>query len=140
MNLRGLPTGWRRNAVIAGAVVVAVFVIYRGIVPHVLPEENRPAGEAIVAALEAYKRANGRYPEKLAQLQPRFLAAIPQPVSGTNFAYAATSDGTACWFGYQTPRDMYNEYDSRVRKWQYLEYEDSDALRMRVKEFVMGPK
>jgi hypothetical protein len=140
MNLRGLPTGWRRRAAIAGIVVVAALVIYRFVVPRVLADENRPAGEAIVTAAEAYKRANGRFPEKLAQMQPRFLAAIPQPVSGTNFVYAASSDGTTCWFGYQTHRDMFNEYDSRTRKWQYLEYEDSDALRMLGKEFVMGPK
>ena len=127
-------------AVIAGGVVVAAYVIYRGIVVFVLADENQPAGEKIVAAVETYKRANGRFPEKLAQLQPRFLAAIPQPVSGTNFVYAASSDGTTCWFGYQTRRATLNEYDSQTRKWQYLDYDDSDALRMRVKEFVMGPK
>ena len=127
-------------AVIAGVVLVVAFVSYRFVVPRVLADENRPAGEAIVAAAEAYKRANRRFPEKLAQLQPRFLAAIPQPASGTNFVYAASSDGTTCWFGYQTHRDMFNEYDSRTRKWKYLEYEDSDALSRPVKEFVMGPK
>ena len=125
---------------IACGVVVAAYVIYRGIVVFVLADENQPAGEKIVAAVETYKRANGRFPEKLAQLQPRFLAAIPQPASGTNFVYAASSDGTTCWFGYQTRRDMFNEYDSSTHKWQYLEYEDSDALKRLTKEFVMGPK
>ena len=135
-----LPTGWRRYAAIAGAAIVAIFVLWRYVFPFALADENRPAGEQIVAAVEAYKRANGKYPAKLEMLQPKFLAAIPQPAKETNFVYAASSDGSAAWFGYQTPRDVFNEYDTRTRKWQYLEYEDSDALRMRTKEFVMGPK
>ena len=138
--LASLRTGWRKWAVIGGAALVAVYVLYRVTVAFVLSDENRPAGEAIVAAVQAYKLANGRFPEKLEQLQPRFLATIPQPAPATNFVYAAASDGATFWFGYQTHRDMFNEYDSSTRKWQYLEYEDSDALRMPRREFVMGPK
>lgn len=138
--LSRLPTGWRLKAVIAGGVLVAVYAIYR-LIPYALADENRPAGEQIVAAVEMYKLNNKKYPEKLAQLQPKYLAKIPRPAPGTNFVYATSSDGATAWFGYQTPRDTFNEYDSRTRKWQQnIDYEDSDALRMRTKEFVMGPR
>jgi hypothetical protein len=94
----------------------------------------------IVAAVEAYKVSNKRYPEKLAELQPKYLGKIPRPAPGTNFVYASSSDGAAAWFGYQTLRDVFVEYDSRTRTWQELEYDQSEALRIRTKEFVMGPK
>jgi hypothetical protein len=106
----------------------------------VLSDENRPAGEEIVAAVEAYKAGNKRYPEKLAQLQPKYLGKIPTPAPGTNFVYATSPEGTSAWFGYQTRRDVFCEYDSGTRKWRNLEYDQSDALRMRTKEFVIGPK
>jgi len=35
---------------------------------------------------------------------------------------------------------VFCEYDSGTRKWRNLEYDQSDALRMRTKEFVIGPK
>jgi len=35
---------------------------------------------------------------------------------------------------------VFCEYDSRTRHWQNLDYDQSDALRQQVKEFVMGPK
>ena len=134
-----LRTRWRKWAIVAGVGLVGLVVLYKVFVV-VVTDENRPAGEEIVAAVEAYKVSNKRYPEKLAQLQPKYLGMIPKPAPGTNFVYAASSDGAAAWFGYQTLRDVFCEYDSRTRKWQNLEYDESDALRQQTKEFVMGPK
>jgi hypothetical protein len=135
-----LRTNWRRRSVLGAAVLVALVVVYKLVVITVLTDENRRAGEEIVAAIEAFKQQNKRYPEKLAQLQPKYLGKIPLPARGTNFVYAASSDGTAAWFGYQTQQDTFNEYDTRTRKWQRLEYEDSEALRVQAREFVLGPK
>jgi hypothetical protein len=135
-----LRTNWRRRSVLGAAVLVALVVVYKLVVITVLTDENRRAGEEIVAAIEAFKQQNKRYPEKLAQLQPKYLGKIPLPAPGTNFVYAASPDGTAAWFGYQTQQDTFNEYDTRTRKWQRLEYEDSEALRVQAREFVLGPK
>jgi hypothetical protein len=135
---RNMPA-WRKWLMIAAAAAVGVYLSWRGTVTYVLPEENQPAGEKIVAALEAHKRATGKFPPKLGELEPKFLAKLPRPVPDTNFVYAATSDGSGFWFGYQTNRDNLAEYDSRTRKWEYVEYEDSYVLRQRGKEFVKGP-
>jgi hypothetical protein len=135
-----LRTAWRKWAIVAGAGLVVLVVLYKLVMIFVLTDENRPASEEIVAAVEAYKVSNKRYPEKLAQLQPKYLGKIPKPAPGTNFVYASSPDGAAAWFGYQTLRDVFCEYDSRTRTWQNLDYDQSEALRMRTKEFVMGPK
>ena len=130
---------WRMVAAVA-VLVVAVVLLYRSITASFFGEENAAAGNAIVGALEAFKRGNGRYPEKLALLTPKPLAEIPQPAPDTNFVYAVSSDGKECWFGYQSRRGTLNEYDCSTHKWAYRDYEDSDALRFPRKEFVRGPK
>ncbi len=140
LGIPALGTGRRRWAVVAGGAFVLLYVLYKVVVVFVLTDANHPAGEQIVAAFEAYKLANKRYPEKLAELQPTYLPQMPQPAPGTNFVYATSSDGATAWFGYQTQRDTFVEYDSGTRKWQSLDYSASDALRMQNKEFVMGPK
>ena len=135
-----LRTNWRRRCVLAAGVLVALIVIYKLVGTFLLADENRPAGEEIVAATEAFKRGNKRYPEKLADLQPKYLGRIPRPAPGTNFVYGVSSDGTAAWFGYQRSRGGLSEYSSDTRKWREIDFDDSDALRMGTKEFVMGPK
>lgn len=140
LHLSALRTRWRKAAIIAFGTIVGVFVAYKLVIAFAFRDENRPAGEEIVAAVEAYKAANKRYPEKLALLQPKYLGKIPAPAPGTNFVYAIPSDGSAAWFGYQTLRGVFSEYDSQTRTWRELDYDDSQALRMRTKEFVMGPR
>jgi len=135
-----LRANWRRWSVVGAGSLVGLIVAYKMVVIFVLTDVNRPAGEEIVAAVEAYKVSNKRYPEKLAQLQPKYIGKIPQPAPGTNFVYAVSSDGTVAWFGYQASSGGLSEYGSGTRKWRDIEYDDSDALRMGTKEFVMGPK
>ena len=135
-----LRTNWRRSAVVGAGVLIALIAIYELVVTFVLTDENRPAGKQIVAAVEAFKQGNKRYPEHLAELQPRYLATIPRPAAGTNFVYAISSDGTVAWFGYQTSSGGISEYATDTRKWRDIEYDDSEALRMRTKEFVMGSR
>lgn len=132
---------WKTVAGIA-AVVVALVLLYRGSGTKALffSEENAAAGNTIVGGLESFKRATGRYPDKLALLSPTHIAEIPQPAAETNFIYAVSADGKECWFGYQVYSGVLNEYECATKKWAYREYEDSDALRSYRKEFVMGPK
>src|SRR5689334_25381973 len=85
LRLDALRTNWRRSAVIALFAVAATFATYKLAIAVLFKDENRPAGEEIVAALEAYKARNKRYPEKLAALQPNYLGKIPAPAPGTNF-------------------------------------------------------
>jgi len=134
--LARLRTRWRRDAVIGAVVIVGAVTAYKLLVTFVLTEENRPAGEEIVAAVEAFKAGNKRYPGKLAELQPKYLGNIPRPAPGTNFIYAVSSDGASAWFGYQKSRGGLSEYSSGTRKWRDIDYDDSDALRMMTKEFV----
>ena len=137
------PRSLNWKAVTAFAIAIVVLVlIYRasGTKAIFFSEENAPAGNTIVGGLESFKRATGRYPEKLALLKPTHIAEIPQPVAETNFIYAVSADGKECWFGYQVYSGVLNEYECSTKKWAYREYEDSDALRSYRKEFVMGPK
>jgi hypothetical protein len=135
-----LRSNWRRWSVIGAGGLVALVVIYKVLGTVVLSDENRPAAEVIVAAIEAFNKGNKRYPENLAQLQPKYLGKIPLPARGTNFVYAVSSDGTAAWFAYQTSGGGLKEYGSGTRKWREVDYYDSDALRTSTREFVIGPK
>lgn len=140
LRLGALRTRWWRAGIIASSTLVVAYVGYKLVMAFVLTDENRPAGEEIVAAVEAYKAANKRYPENLALLQPKYVGKIPSPAPGTNFVYAIPTDASAAWFGYQTQRGMLNEYDSQTRKWREIDFDDSHALRMPTKQFVLGPK
>ena len=140
LRLAAQRIGLRKAAIATAGVLVVLFAVYWVLAAFVLRDENRPAGDEIVAAFEAYKAANKRYTERLAELQPKYLGKVPKPAPGTNFVYGTTYDGSSAWFGYQTLRDAFMEYDCQTRKWEKIEYDGSQALRARTKEFVMGPK
>ena len=44
--------------------------------------ETKRRGDTICRALEAYRARTGKVPDRLDQLQPDFLAEIPQPTVG----------------------------------------------------------
>jgi hypothetical protein len=46
-------------------------------------EETKRRGEQIVGALESFRARTGAYPDSLPQLVPEYIAAIEQPVWGT---------------------------------------------------------
>lgn len=48
-------------------------------------KESIRRGDEIVAALKQFKNDHGDYPEKLEQLVPQYLEAIPPPVAGENY-------------------------------------------------------
>jgi hypothetical protein len=127
--------GWRKALVALAAVAIVGYVGARA-TAYVSEDENRPAAEKIVTALETFRAAYGQAPEKLAELQPKFFAKLPRPAPDTHFVYSRTPDGKTFFFGYQTARESLAEYDSRARKWEYVDYEDSFVLRQRNKEFV----
>jgi hypothetical protein len=101
-------------------------------------DENVAAGKSIVAAIEAFNGKNGRYPEKLEELVPRFLPEIPQAGQYFGIYYAAEPGGTQCWLAYGVHRDRVEEYDCSAHTWINLEVDDSAALRHPAKQ-VLSP-
>ena len=91
--------------------------------------ENKAAGESIAAAVQAYKKSNGRYPQQVEDLVPRYLHAVPD--SGRYFVivYAAEPGGSQCWVAYQVHRDRYEEFDCLKGAWTNVEIEDSHVFR-----------
>ena len=99
---------------------------------HTFPlenDENEAAAKSIADAIAAYNGKNGRYPEKLEQLVPRFLPEVPQAGEWFPIYYAAEPGGTQCWLAYGVHRDRVEEYDCSTRQWINYEWEDSTATR-----------
>ena len=126
---------WRNAGLIFGFIILAALA-FRGCYHLVHNEENRPAAESIVAAMEAYRKENSRCPAKLEDMQQKFLASIPKSVNPFIIVYAASADRKQCWVAYQVHRDNFEEYDSAVGKWQLMEYEDTRALREEGKQVL----
>jgi len=130
-----------KTGILLGVIVLALASVlaYRALTSRVYSEANKPEGEAIVAALEGYKRDQGRFPDRLGQLVPKYLPATPVPAQLTLIAYAAPEDGSACWYAYQVHRDYYEEYDCVKRSWKTREYNDSTVMKHPRVEFIRGP-
>ena len=63
-------------------------------------------GCAIIIAQERYYRANGIYPEKLEELQPEFIKALPRdPFSGYNFIYKKVDEDYLLYSVYINQKD-----------------------------------
>ena len=69
---------WKSGVALA-VLVAALWFLYRNTAAVLFTEENASSGYAIASALEEYRLNAGRYPEKLAELKPRYLAEIPRP-------------------------------------------------------------
>ena len=44
--------------------------------------ESKRRGDIVCGAIQAYRQKTGKYPVKLADLRPEFLADVPQPAAG----------------------------------------------------------
>ena len=56
--------------------------------------ETKRRGDTICKAIEAYRARTGKVPSDLKQLQPEFLAEIPQPTVGKKtWTYASYQSG-----------------------------------------------
>ena len=101
-------------------------------------EDDQPAAERIVAALEAYRTAHGRYPATLQALVPRQLPSLPAPRDFGRIGYAALDGGTNCRIGYFTHRDFLKEYECATRQWRSLEYDESRLVKERGVQWIEG--
>ena len=101
-------------------------------------EEDQPAADRIVAALQAYKYATGRYPATLDALVPQYLPALPTPRRFGRIGYAPLDDGRRCFVGYFTHRDYLNEYDCSSKSWESVEYNDSRLVKAKPAQWLLG--
>src|SRR5207302_5859233 len=87
---RGGGMTHRRSLKVAGALValaVAAWLL-RSCYGVFVNKEDQPAADRIVAAADAYQKANGRYPATLGELVPKYLAALPTPRRFGSIGYA----------------------------------------------------
>jgi len=113
---------WNRAGLAAGGIRLAVWVAATA---GTLTAHNhyatltRTRGDALVAALQAYRAREGRYPAQLEALVPRDIAAIPAvalvPSREQKFRYRLVeNDFRLVYFaGFR----LASEYDSQSGKW-----------------------
>jgi hypothetical protein len=80
---------------------------------------NSTTADQLVAGIEAFREQRSRYPEKLDELVPEFMDAIPKAKLGfqtTRFFYSNRCD--AFTLGYSSPVMMARTYDSQKKKWR----------------------
>jgi hypothetical protein len=61
---------------------------------------SRANGDAVIAALHSYKSAYGRYPSRLSELVPKFIAEIPAPIGGDNWEYEPSEKDQDFWLSF----------------------------------------
>jgi uncharacterized RDD family membrane protein YckC len=131
---------WRFAGTGAYVAVAALLVLlYRGPMHGDLASEvnehNMSRALPVVAALDAYREKNGRYPETLEALSPGYIAGAPRLIGSTGLGFASTPAGDRCWLaivywkeaGLFLPSDRVYEYDCRTREWANLDYNDMHA-------------
>ena len=66
-------------------------------------EKGYAASEPVIAALEKYRADNGSYPEKLAELVPDYLPAVPTKTDELDFSYLKNGESYSFSFHYLGP-------------------------------------
>jgi hypothetical protein len=121
------PRKSRAGLIVAVAILGALVFLWNSC--SFFNYENKDAAETIAAAVRAYQRDNGRYPARLEDLVPRYLAEIPQAGEWSPMFYAAEPGGAQCWIAYGVHRDDFQEYDCLQHTWQLVDYDDSKAVK-----------
>ena len=99
--------------------------------------ENKEAAERIATAVEAFNRDYSRYPARLEELAPKYLAEIPQAGEWSAITYAVEPGGAQCWLAYSVHRDYLQEYDCSAHAWQLVDYDDSRAVKHPAKQVIL---
>jgi hypothetical protein len=87
---------------------------------HATLEPTKRTGNTIVVHLQRFHSEHGRNPERLDELVPAYLPAIPRPVDGEGFFYSLNQDGYLLTFGFWFVQgDLYPRctWDSRDADW-----------------------
>ena len=131
------PLGKRivKTAVFVAALTFPVYVyLYplNGLRAMEINDINMRETLPVVAALDAYRKKNGRYPDNLAALHPEYLPRLPALAERTPLYYAV--EGDQCWLAIVywrdaglLPHDRVNEYECKTREWTNLDYVELTA-------------
>ena len=81
--------------------------------------------QRVVAACEAYRAANGRFPEKLDKLVPQYLNDVPLAKyclgPSSRFFYSSSDTGPTILFWQVVPPHYRKIYNFETRRWSYLD-------------------
>jgi hypothetical protein len=117
---------WNRGGLAAGGIRLLIWVAATASAMTAQDHYGkltRARGDALVAALQAYRAREGRYPQNLEALVPRNIAAIPMvalmPGSNQKFKYRIFENNFRLMYvaGFR----MASEYDSENAKWAELD-------------------
>jgi hypothetical protein len=94
-------------------------------------EHNMAAVSPILPALDAYRRANSRYPKSVCDLQLKQLSRF----ESAQIRYSPSDNGAEYWLaifpwyeaGFFFPSDMSREYSSASRKWTEMDVNEVTA-------------
>ncbi len=88
-------------------------------------DQARAQGDTVIAALQAYRAREGRYPEKLDALAPKDIATVPMvamsPLRDRPFRYISADNGATFMLMYVIGFRMGAEYHSGTAKWMALD-------------------
>ncbi len=117
---------WNRSGLAAGGIRLLIWVAAAAsaMTAHGhYGKLSRASGDALVAALQAYRAREGRYPQNLEALVPRDIAAIPTvaliPSREQKFRYRLVENQFRLMYvaGFR----MASEFDSEKAKWEELD-------------------
>jgi len=98
---------------------------------------NKPAAEALAAAVKTHQRQVGHYPSKLKDLVPNYLRELPKSASKySSIGYAVEPGLDECWIVYGVHRDRFEEFDCNAGEWTNVEVEDSHVFRRNDVEWI----
>jgi hypothetical protein len=82
--------------------------------------ETRARGERVAEALERYRATHGRYPVRLRQLAPDFIAALPMPLCGPDtWFYQQVDNGRSYRLRFGAIGDRYETYTIPGWDWDH---------------------
>jgi len=131
---------WIRPVVFTLVALAICAAALRACYRFVVNEDDQPAADRIVAALDGYRAAHGRYPPTLQALVPAQLPALPTPREFGRIGYASLDDGRDCLLGYFTHRDFLKEYACGARTWEPREVSESRLLKAPAVDWLQGPR
>jgi len=114
---------WAEIFLTSSLIVLFIYIVGLGVGFTRLDNDvgsTHKRGQAIVNALEKYKKDNNSYPEALEKLLPSYLKEIPQTRMGLGGKFNYTFHGEGKYFTLDFPcaARSIKLYDSRQKHWQ----------------------
>ncbi|MHB1037554.1 MAG: hypothetical protein ACYC35_22030 [Pirellulales bacterium] len=111
--------GWRLAFLrIAVPVLTLGLVFANDAIQHRVAEAN---ASRIIAACEEFHAANGRFPESLDELVPRYMPSVPRAKYCHLYGEFVYFNGTPRLMWYVVPPYGRKDYDFETRRWGYLD-------------------